>query len=198
MEMPLFPLSTVLFPYGRIPLQIFEQRYLDLVKDCMRNNSNFGVVLILEGSEIGEKDDAKSSLSSTGTLARIVDWDQLPNGLLGITIQGGERFFLEDSWKQKNGLVLGEINIFQSDTYEPMRGEWASLLDVLHRIRLHPHVQRMHLDINEEDAWQVGFFLSQLLPIAEIDKSALLDLKDVEKLMDKLEKILSKMSGEKR
>ncbi|MDG1987172.1 MAG: LON peptidase substrate-binding domain-containing protein [Halieaceae bacterium] len=198
MELPLFPLSTVLFPYGKMPLQIFEQRYLDLVKNCMRNDSKFGVVLIREGSEIDEKDHAKSSLSSIGTLARIVDWDQLPNGLLGITIQGDERFYLLDSWKQESGLVLGNINIFQSDTYAPMRKEWSPLLDVLRRIKQHPHVKRMSLDINEEDAWQVGFILSQLLPIVEIDKHELLGLKDIEELMEKLEKMLSKMSGEKQ
>ena len=198
MEQPLFPLSTVLFPYGRMHLQIFEQRYLDLVKNCMRNDSKFGVVLIREGLEIDEKDHAKSNLSSIGTLARIVDWDQLPNGLLGITIQGGERFFLLDSWKQENGLVLGNINIFQSYTYVPMRKEWAPLLDVLRRIKQHPHVKRMNLDINEEDAWQVGFILSQLLPIVEIDKHELLGLKDIEELMEKLEKMLSEISGEKR
>ena len=64
MLQPLFPLSTVLFPYGRMHLQIFEQRYLDLVKNCMRNDSKFGVVLIREGSEINEKDYDKSNLSS--------------------------------------------------------------------------------------------------------------------------------------
>ena len=196
MEMPLFPLSTVLFPYGRIPLQIFEQRYLDLVKDCMRNDVNFGVVLILQGSEIDEKDHPRSNLSSTGTLAQIIDWDQLPNGLLGITIQGGKRFFLEASRKQKNGLVLGEINIIQTQNFEPMRREWNTLLDVLYRIKQHPHIQRMNLDINEKDAWQVGFLLCQLLPLAELDKNELLGLKDIEELMAKLEKILRKMSGE--
>ena len=198
MEQPLFPLSTVLFPYGRMHLQIFEQRYLDLVKNCMRNDSKFGVVLILKGSEINEKDYDKSNLSSMGTLARIVDWDQLPNGLLGITIQGVERFFLLDSSKQENGLVMGNINIFQSDTYAPMRKDWSPLLDVLHRIKQHPHVKRMNLDINEEDAWQVGFILSQLLPIVERDKHELLCLKDIEELMEKLEKILREMSGEKQ
>ena len=198
MELPLFPLSTVLFPYGRIPLQIFEQRYLDLVKNCMRNDSKFGVVLILEGSEMDKKDSVQPNLSSMGTLARIVDWDQLPNGLLGITIQGSERFFLLDSWKQENGLVLGNINIFQSDTDAPMRKEWDPLLDVLNRIKQHPHVKRMNLDINEEDAWQVGFMLAQLLPIVEIDKNELLGLKDIEELMEKLDKMLSEMSGGKQ
>ena len=198
MELPLFPLSTVLFPSGRIPLQIFEQRYLDLVKNCMRNDSKFGVVLILEGSEMDKKNQVKPNLSGMGTLARIVDWDQLPNGLLGITIQGGERFFLLDSWRQENGLVMGNINIFQSDTYAPMREEWDPLLDVLHRIKQHPHVKRMDLDLNEKDAWQVGFMLAQLLPISEIDKNEFLGLKDIGELMEKLEIKLSEMSGGKQ
>ena len=99
---------------------------------------------------------------------------------------------------KENGLAMGNINIFQSDTDAPMRKEWDPLLDVLNRIKQHPHVKRMNLDINEEDAWQVGFMLAQLLPIVEIDKNELLGLKDIEELMEKLEKILSEMSGGKQ
>ena len=83
MEIPLFPLSSILFPYGRMPLQIFEPRYLDLVKDSLRNDRFFGVVLIVDGSnEVAVTKTDVPSLSSLGTSARIIDWDQLPNGLL--------------------------------------------------------------------------------------------------------------------
>ena len=195
-EIPLFPLSSVLFPYGQIPLQIFEQRYLDLIKDCMRNETGFGVVLILEGGESGEVNSVKLRLSNIGTFARIIDWDQLPNGLLGVTIKGDERFSLEDSWNQQNGLVLGNVNILQAKTSEPMRKEWLSLLDVLRRIKRHPHVERMHLNIDEEDAWQVGFLLAQLLPLGEIEKNKLLCLENIQSFMSQLDGILREISGE--
>ncbi|HCD53950.1 MAG TPA: ATP-dependent protease, partial [Halieaceae bacterium] len=90
-ELPLFPLSAVLLPYGKMPLQIFEQRYLDLVRDCMKSGTDFGVVWIRRGEEVAVK-GSRQQLGDLGTLARIVDFDQLPNGLLGVTIEGRERF----------------------------------------------------------------------------------------------------------
>ena len=81
-KIPLFPLSTVLFPSGVLPLRIFEPRYLSMVSDCMRNESEFGVVLITQGREAGQP----AQFHHTGTLARIIDFDQLDDGFLGITM----------------------------------------------------------------------------------------------------------------
>ena len=86
---PLFPLSAVLLPHGRMPLRIFERRYLDLVRDSMRSGESFGIVHIEQGAEVGT--DALPVLAPVGTVARIVDWDQLEDGLLGITVAGSER-----------------------------------------------------------------------------------------------------------
>ena len=108
-EIPLFPLSAVLVPHGRMPLQIFERRYLDLVRDCMRNNSGFGVIWIRRGPEVAAGDTGEPELGDYGTYARIVDWDQLPNGLLGITIEGAERFELARHHRADSGLVMGEV-----------------------------------------------------------------------------------------
>ena len=80
-ELPLFPLSAVLVPQGRMPLQIFEQRYLDLVRSTMRNDTLFGSVWIRKGSELAVSGRASPQLGDYGTIARIVDWDQLDNGL---------------------------------------------------------------------------------------------------------------------
>ena len=93
-EIPLFPLSGILLPHGRITLQIFEQRYLDLIRSCMRSETGFGVVWVRRGSEVAAKGAARPDLGDYGTYAKIVDWDQLPSGLLGITIQGKETFDL--------------------------------------------------------------------------------------------------------
>jgi Lon protease-like protein len=79
-ELPLFPLSAVLLPFGRMPLQIFEPRYVDLVRDCMRTSSPFGVVWIRRGAEVVQPGRKAPELGDYGTCARIVDWDQLPNG----------------------------------------------------------------------------------------------------------------------
>jgi len=87
-EIPIFPLGTVLFPGGVLPLKLFEARYLDMAARCMRSNSPFGVCLISEGGEVGEP----AVPHGLGTIARIVDWDMSQPGLLFIKTVGGERF----------------------------------------------------------------------------------------------------------
>lgn len=194
-ELPLFPLSAVLLPYGKMPLQIFEQRYLDLIRDCMKNSTGFGVVWLRRGEEVVPK-GTRQQLGDIGTLARIVDFDQLPNGLLGVTIEGRERFHLSDTRTAANGLVLGEV------VFEPMPGpaamdaSWLALGEILENLGQHPHVRRMGLDIDFEDAWQIGYTLAQLLPLEEPLKYTLLNAGDVEQLMDQLNLILSDISGE--
>jgi Lon protease-like protein len=90
LEIPLFPLRTVLFPDGPLPLRIFESRYIDMVGQCMKNESPFGVLLIMEGQETG-----LATTHEVGTLANITDWYQGSDGLLGVTAVGGQRFRLQ-------------------------------------------------------------------------------------------------------
>src|SRR5258705_13035588 len=100
----LFPLDTVLFPGGPLSLRIFEARYLDMVRRCLKEHSAFGVVLILAGAEAG----AVSEGADTGTSARLVDFDTLPDGLLGITCVGERRFRVRRRRQQGDGLNLAE------------------------------------------------------------------------------------------
>ena len=103
--LPLFPLQTVLFPGGRLPLRIFEARYLDLVSRCLRDEGPFGVCLIRRGTEAG----APAEFFPLGTSARIVDWGQLADGLLGITVHGEQRFRVLTSSVDASGLVRAEV-----------------------------------------------------------------------------------------
>jgi hypothetical protein len=195
-ELPLFPLSGVLMPFGRMPLQIFEQRYLDLVRDCMKTDSGFGVVWIRRGAEVKQRGSAAALLGDYGTSARIVDWDQLPNGLLGVTIQGGQRFDLAGTSVRANGLVVGQVQLRPALRPAPMAPQWQALLDVLRSIETHPHVQRMGLDIDHADAWQVACSLIQLLPLEEALKYSLLGIDSIDELMAQLDLILNQISGE--
>lgn len=102
---PLFPLSTVLFPDTRLPLQIFEPRYIDLVRDCMRTDQGFGLVAIREGREAG----AAATPWHVGTLARIVDWDQGANGLLNILVEGSKRFDIVETRVGNGQLVVADV-----------------------------------------------------------------------------------------
>jgi uncharacterized protein len=193
-ELPLFPLSSVLLPYGRMPLQIFEQRYLDLIRDCMKTNTGFGVVWIRSGSEISGPGRAVPTLGDYGTLAHIVDWDQLPNGLLGISIEGKETFRLDGTHSVESGLVVGQVVLNGAVQSEPLLEKWRVLERVLRSLEKHPHVQRMNLTIDFNHAWQVGYSLVQLLPLEESVKYELLGAKSLDNLMAGLDSILNQIS----
>jgi len=195
-ELPLFPLSGVLMPYGRMPLQIFEPRYLDLVRDCMKTDSAFGVVWIRRGAEVAQRGSASPQLGDYGTTARIVDWDQLPNGLLGLTIQGGQRFDLGATAVRANGLVVGQVALRPQLEPVAMEPRWQSLLDILHSLETHPHIQRMALQLDYDDAWQVAYSLVQLLPLDEGLKYEILGIDSIDTLMAQLDTILNQISGE--
>ncbi len=194
-ELPLFPLSGVLLPFGRVPLQIFEPRYLDLVRDCMKTNSAFGVVWIRRGAEVVGRGRAAPELGDYGTCARIVDWDQLPNGLLGITIEGAQRFELIETHTRANGLVVGQVELQPAITATPLPADWLALLDVLRSLETHPHVERMKLRVDYNDAWQVGYTLTQLLPLEESLKYELLGLDNADALLSELHALLNQISG---
>tara|TARA_R110002073_G_scaffold1787_9_gene12865 strand:+ start:293 stop:889 length:597 start_codon:yes stop_codon:yes gene_type:complete len=195
-ELPLFPLSGVLLPYGRMPLQIFEPRYLDLVRDCMKSDSPFGVVWIRRGAEVAQRGRASAELGDYGTSARIVDWDQLSNGLLGITIEGAGRFDLFETSTRSNGLVVGQVELKPAVVPAPMSDVWVSLLDVLRSLETHPHVERMKLRVDYNDAWQVAYTLVQLLPLDEALKYELLGIDSIDVLMAELQALLNQISGE--
>ena len=195
-ELPLFPLSGVLLPFGRMPLQIFEQRYLDLVRDCMKAATDFGVVWIRQGSEVAQRGRASPDLGDYGTNARIVDWDQMPNGLLGITIEGSGRFDLYDTHIRANGLVVGEVELRDTPAADPVQPSWQPLVDVLRSLQTHPHVQRMNLQVDYGDAWQVAYTLIQLLLLEESLKYELLGLDSIADLMRELDVLLNQISGE--
>jgi Lon protease-like protein len=195
-EIPLFPLSAVLLPHGRMPLRIFERRYLDLVRDCMRHDTGFGLAWIRRGEEVARRGQASPELGDWGCYARIVDWDQLEDGLLGITILGQQRFALNDTRQADNGLVMGKVEMEAPPMAEPVRAEWHSLVEVLQSLETHPHVERMGLSVDYEDAWQVAYTLIQLLPLDESLKYSLLGLDELPRLIDALNDILNRISGE--
>ncbi|WP_439107279.1 LON peptidase substrate-binding domain-containing protein [Congregibacter sp.] len=193
-EVALFPLSAVLVPYGRMPLQIFEQRYLDLVKSSMRSGDSFGMVRIERGVEVGAA--RLPELASIGTLASIVDWDQLENGLLGVTVQGDQRFRLGEFWREDNGLIRAEVELLAALEPVAMIDAWEPLRTVLEGLEAHPHVQRIGMPTDLKDAWQVAYTLVQLLPLEEELKVELLSLSAIEELMRELDLLLNTLSGE--
>ena len=195
-DIPLFPLGTVLLPHGRLPLQIFERRYIDMVAECMREQTGFGVVWLRQGSEVDEEGASGSlQIGDYGVLAHIVDWDQLPNGLLGITIEGSQRFHIEEAWIEESSLNVARVELEPALAPEPLPVEGASMVDVLQGLQRHPEVKRLNLSVDYEDAWSVCFALTQLLPVGSTLKYELLGQTDIMTLIDQLDQLLTELSG---
>jgi Lon protease-like protein len=174
-DIPLFPLSNVLFPGAPLNLRIFEQRYLDLVRECTRNSSGFGVCLILDGREVGEP----ALPAAVGTLARITDFCTLPDGLLGISAEGGERFQVGSTRVRDNGLVHGEVRFWPAEPVVQVPPEHGLLATILERLleqigNAYARVERARFD----DASWVGFRLGELLPLEQPEKQHLLQMTD--------------------
>jgi hypothetical protein len=194
-EIPLFPLLSVLLPFGQLPLQIFEQRYLDLVRSCMKSDAGFGVVWIRQGTEVVGTTGSKLQLGDYGTYAKIIDWDQLPNGLLGVTIEGQQTFSVNQTRTSASSQIFAQASFCDAPMKAPLLAQWNSLADVLRGLETHPHIQRMNLDIDYDDAWQVGYNLIQLLPLEEQIKYELLGSGSLEAMMDGLDTTLNEISG---
>jgi Lon protease-like protein len=194
-DIPLFPLGTVLFPTGRLPLQIFERRYVDMISKCMREGTGFGVVWIRRGSEVAEASVTNLDLGDYGTMATIVDWDQLPNGLLGITIEGTERFHIEEVWREDSGLNMARVDIEPPSDAVEIPEEGRSMIDVLAGLQRHPEVRRLGLTVDTGNAWNICHVLTQLLPIDNSVKYELLGIADINVYVDELDELLSELSG---
>jgi len=159
-QVPLFPLNTVLFPGGPLPLRIFERRYLDMVRDCVRNDAPFGVLLIRDGEEVGP-----ATTYDIGTLARITDWYQGSDGLLGVTAIGESRFRVISSHSEASGLNMGEIELLPEEAAMPIPDEYQEMSHILEGVlddlgRLYESVER-RLD---DASWVSSRFI-EVLPI---------------------------------
>ena len=97
-----------MFPGGRLDMQIFERRYIDLVTQCMRTETGFGICLLKKGMETVQA-GIQQTIHCTGTYANIIDWDQLSNGLLGITVEGSAKFNMEECWQAESGILMANV-----------------------------------------------------------------------------------------
>ena len=195
-ELPLFPLHAVLFPYGRMPLRIFEPRYIDLVRDCLKQESEFGVVWIREGSEaVVDAASTMPKLAQIGCSARIVDWDALPNGRLGITIEGRAKFRVLATQQRPNYLVVADIEMLPVEEALAVPARANDLPELLRQLIVHPVVERLNVEPQITDAGRMANQVAQLLPIPEASKFALLAETEPLQRLDRLLLILEQLSG---
>ncbi|MDN5924834.1 MAG: LON peptidase substrate-binding domain-containing protein [Xanthomonadales bacterium] len=173
-DLPLFPLSSVLFPGAQLPLRIFEPRYLGMVRDCARDDAPFGVCLILEGDEVGEP----AIPAAVGTLAKITDFDALPDGLLGIHASGGERFRVIATHVRDDGLIHAQVRCWAPEPQLPVPPEFGLLPTILARlIDQFPVYDGVSQTCYDDASW-VGFRLAQWLPLALDERQHMLEMTD--------------------
>ncbi|HOX90007.1 MAG TPA: LON peptidase substrate-binding domain-containing protein [Burkholderiaceae bacterium] len=200
MRLPLFPLRTVLFPGGVLPLRVFETRYMDMARDCLKTGSPFGVCAILdEQSEVGP--GAQPAL--VGCLAHIRQWDMKQLGVLNLRAVGGEKLRLLTTQAQADGLLVGEVELVAPEAEHELGARHASCRRVLEGLlaavpeaaspdELGPAIEPPR---RLRSAVWAGHRLAEWLPLPIPEKQALLELEDPLARLDRLEALLERAAG---
>lgn len=189
-EIPLFLLDTVLFPGGRLPLRVFETRYMDMVKDALRTGRPFGICLLAAGEEVARPGAASALPCGTGTLATVADWDMAQLGILDIVAHGGQRFRVLAHHRLDSGLVTATAELLPDPPVTPIPGDYArlvpmlrALVDALEEIQT-PKPHRFY------DATWVAYRWAELLPLPREARQRLLELDDGAARLDTIYRFL--------
>ena len=178
---PIFPLGSVLFPQGVLPLRIFETRYTDMVRECMRSNTTFGVCLITKGNEVGTPAD----FEAIGCLARIVDFDMEQQGVLQIRTIGEQRFKVIDRQVDQAQLIRASIELIPEDVNLDVPDEFIGCVNLAKQLVIEIKAkfdgdpeQVIAKPYEFERAAWVSNRLCEVLPIESKAKQKLMELQD--------------------
>ena len=189
LTIPLFPLHAVLFPGGTLPLRIFEPRYLDMVSDCMKADKGFGVCLIREGSEVGKAADTYE----IGTLSNISYFNKQPDGLLGITAQGQQRFKIISQEIQTDQLTLAKVSLLDNEQSTPLPKQYADAAQMLRTLLDQLGYPFIKMEQQYDCASWVSSRLAELLPIRLELKQYFLQLDDPLQRLERLSALMDEM-----
>jgi uncharacterized protein len=183
-EIPIFPLNTVLYPEGALPLKVFEQRYIEMTKFCLRDKLPFGVCLIREGHEIG----TAAVPEAVGCFAAIEHWDMPQLGMFHLVARGGERFRIRDMRVAPNHLIWATVETIAADS-------GAEMVDGLCRQVLAAIIEKVGAErfptpARLDDAAWVGFRLAEVLPLDVREKQELLEMTDAGARLQRLRGLL--------
>jgi Lon protease-like protein len=171
---PIFPLHAVLLPGGVLPLKVFEQRYMDMAKHCLKNEIAFGVCLIREGQEVG----TPAVPETIGCTARIVEWDMEQLGVLQIRTVGEERFRIIDSNAGAKGLIVANVEMIPPEDDVAIPPELAGCTELVRKVTASADETAFTKPYQYESATWVGYRLSEILPIKIAAKQKLMELSD--------------------
>lgn len=173
-DFPLFPLNTVLFPGGLLPLRVFEARYMDMARQCLREKTLFGVCLIREGAEVG----TPALPEAIGCQARIVQCDMQQMGVLELLAQGVNRFRILSTRANSQGLLLAEVAPISAETPASVPLQYAACAKLLERV-IAKHGASVFAEPHQLDnaSW-VGYRLAEILPFPPVERQKLLAMDD--------------------
>jgi len=189
LEIPIFPLGHVLYPAGRLGLRIFEPRYVEMTKACIRDNSPFGVALIRAGFEAGRP----AIPCDVGCTARIVEWDVPNPGLFSLLTRGESVFRILERRTTADGLIVGRVQLEEPPDPAPVPPRYAPLAKLLQRLIAELGPQNFPAPQRTEDAAWVGNRLAELLPVAPERKQQLLELQAPLAVLAAVEQLLKQL-----
>lgn len=174
LEIPIFPLNAVLFPGGMLPLRVFEQRYMDMTKACLKDDQPFGICLIKEGNEVGET----AVPEEIGCLVRIADWDMQQLGILNLTAVGVQRISIQSQKTEANGLIRASVVTVTTEPPQPVPENLQACVTVLRRIVDEVGEDKFQVPLQYDDAVWVGYRLAEVLPLKLSAKQSMLEMND--------------------
>jgi len=174
LRVPIFPLNAVLFPGGLLPLRVFEARYMDMTRDCLKREEPFGVCLIHEGAEVG----TPAVPEGVGCLAKILDWDMQQQGILNLRTHGSQRFRILARETSPQGLISADVELIPPDARIAMPEKFASCARLLEMVVLDQGKPVFAEPHAFDDAAWVSYRLTEILPVPLVAKQRLLELSD--------------------
>lgn len=192
-EIPLFPLGTVLFPDGPLPLKIFETRYVDMVSRCASEDLAFGIALLVSADDSGV-----ARLAEVGTSARIIDWNQGSDGLLYITAMGERRFRILSARQQEDGLNLAEVEWLPAESPAAPQPTLRAMASALRALFATSGLLYESIEKKYSDASWVGFRLAEILPLAPETRQRCLELRSASARLELLQPVVKQVAASRR
>jgi uncharacterized protein len=188
--LPLFPLRTVLFPGGVLPLKVFERRYVEMTKACLKDDRPFGVCLLTRGEEVRSEHGERPQFATIGTFARITSWDMPQLGILHLATLGLDRFRVQGHDTDAAGLVTGEVVPLPPEPRETLPEACAPLARLLEVIATRVGPENFPTERPYDDASWVGYRLAELLPLPLGIKQTMLEINDARVRLQVLQQFL--------
>ena len=185
-DVAIFPLNAVLFPGGLLALRIFEQRYMEMAKKCLRDDEPFGICLIRSGREVG----APATPEPIGCMARIVEWDMQQLGVLSVKARGEQRFRILESRVTDAALTRAKVEMLPQDTDSAFPEEFDGCATLLRAVYEERGSAIVAAPLRFESTSWVSSRLAEILPMSLAAKQKLLELDDARQRIEILGKFL--------